>query len=73
MSSPIEDYGIIGNTYAAALVSREGSIDWLCLPRFDSESVFAALLGQPKHGRWLISPVDPLVRVSRCYRGETGF
>src|SRR6516162_1903952 len=72
MSSPIEDYGIIGNTYAAALVSREGSIDWLCLPRFDSESVFAALLGEPKHGRWLISPVDPLVRVSRCYRGETG-
>src|SRR5215469_9288783 len=72
MSRPIEDYGIIGNTYAAALVSREGSIDWLCLPRFDSESVFAALLGEPNHGRWLISPVDPLVRVSRCYRGETG-
>jgi len=68
MSSPIEDYGIIGNTYTAALVSREGSIDWLCLPRFDSESVFAALLGEPKHGRWLIAPVDPLVRVSRCYR-----
>src|SRR5215471_7770647 len=72
MSSPIEDYGIIGNTYAAALVSREGSIDWLCLPRFDSEAVFAALLGEPNHGRWLISPVDPLVRVSRCYRAETG-
>ena len=72
MSSPIEDYGIIDNTYTAALVSREGSIDWLCLPRFDSESVFAALLGEPKHGRWLIAPVDPLVRVSRCYRDETG-
>src|SRR5215467_11160847 len=72
MSRPIEDYGIIGNTYTAALVSREGSIDWLCLPRFDSESMFAALLGEPNHGRWLISPVDPLVRVSRCYRGETG-
>src|SRR6516162_1818827 len=72
MSTPIEDYGIIGNTYAAALVSREGSIDWLCLPRFDSESVFAALLGEPKHGRWLIAPVDPLVRLSRSYRGETG-
>jgi GH15 family glucan-1,4-alpha-glucosidase len=72
VSTPIEDYGIIGNTYTAALISREGSIDWLCLPRFDSESVFGALLGEPKHGRWLIAPVDPLVRLSRSYRGETG-
>src|SRR5947209_14950554 len=72
MSIPIEDYGIIGNTYTAALVSRGGSIDWLCLPRFDSESVFAALLGEPKHGRWLIAPEDPDARSSRAYRRETG-
>src|SRR5258707_2909879 len=72
MSTRIEDYGIIGNTYTAALVSREGSIDWLCLPRFDSESVFAALIGDPEHGRWLITPTDPLVQLSRRYRGETG-
>src|ERR1700676_5391751 len=71
-SVPIEDYGIIGNTHTAALVSRGGSIDWLCLPRFDSESVFAALLGEPQHGRWLIDPAGAVVRRSRCYRGETG-
>jgi GH15 family glucan-1,4-alpha-glucosidase len=72
MSRPIEDYGIIGNAYTAALVSRAGSIDWLCLPRFDSESVFAALLGEPKHGHWLLAPRDPEARCSRAYRGETG-
>src|SRR5947207_12379211 len=72
MSSPIEDYGIIGNTYTAALVSRGGSIDWLCLPRFDSESVFASLLGEPKHGRWLIEPAGLVTKISRRYRGETG-
>src|SRR5689334_13140048 len=72
MSAPIEDYGIIGNAYTAALVSRGGSIDWLCLPRFDSESVFGALIGDPGHGRWLIAPKDPHASSSRRYRGETG-
>jgi GH15 family glucan-1,4-alpha-glucosidase len=72
MSSPIEDYGIIGNAITAALVSRGGSIDWLCLPRFDSESVFAALLGEPKHGRWLLAPEAPDARASRSYRRDTG-
>ncbi len=72
MSIPIEDYGIIGNAHTAALVSRGGSIDWLCLPRFDSESVFASLLGDPGHGRWLIAPQDPIEGSSRKYRGATG-
>ena len=72
MSLPIEDYGIIGNTYTAALVSRAGSIDWLCLPRHDSEAVFAALLGDPRHGRWLIAPQAEGAHLSRRYRGNTG-
>jgi GH15 family glucan-1,4-alpha-glucosidase len=52
----IADYGMIGDCEAAALVARNGSIDWLCLPRFDSDSCFAALLGEPKNGRWQIAP-----------------
>jgi GH15 family glucan-1,4-alpha-glucosidase len=52
----IEDYGLIGDTQTAALVGRDGSIDWLCLPHFDSGACFAALLGDPRHGRWLIAP-----------------
>ncbi|HEX3864069.1 MAG TPA: glycoside hydrolase family 15 protein [Stellaceae bacterium] len=72
MSSPIEDYGIIGNARTAALVARNGSIDWLCLPRFDSESCFGALLGEPKHGRWLIEPEGEIKNISRRYRGDTG-
>jgi GH15 family glucan-1,4-alpha-glucosidase len=71
MSHPIEDYGLIGDTETAALVCKNGSIDWLCLPRFDSGACFAALLGEPENGRWLIKPLDPDPRVVRRYRGDT--
>jgi GH15 family glucan-1,4-alpha-glucosidase len=64
----IEDYALIGDCATAALVGRDGSIDWLCLPRFDSSACFAALLGTPEHGRWLIAPTDPQPRVERRYR-----
>lgn len=71
MPSRIEDYALIGDCQTAALVSSNGSIDWLCLPRFDSPACFAALLGTPENGRWQIRPTDPVKRVSRSYRGET--
>jgi GH15 family glucan-1,4-alpha-glucosidase len=64
----IEDYALIGDCGSAALVGRDGSIDWLCLPRFDSAACFAALLGEPGHGRWLIAPIDPTARIERRYR-----
>ncbi|MBV9736488.1 MAG: glycoside hydrolase family 15 protein [Acidisphaera sp.] len=66
--SRIEDYALIGDCETAALVSRNGSIDWLCWPRFDGAACFAALLGRPEHGRWLIAPTDPKPRLSRRYR-----
>ncbi len=66
----IEDYAIIGDCRTAALVSREGSIDWLCCPRFDSEACFAALLGSPEHGRWLIAPRGQAT-ITRRYRPHT--
>ncbi len=80
---PIEDYAVIGDCNTAALVGRDGSIDWLCLPRFDSAACFAALLGDSGNGRWLIAPeaapadrteasgASSPVRVTRAYRGDT--
>src|SRR5437588_6617820 len=71
MTANIEDYALIGDCQTAALVCRDGSIDWLCLPRFDSGACFAALLGTPKHGRWLITPAGQPRRVSRRYKQQT--
>jgi GH15 family glucan-1,4-alpha-glucosidase len=67
----IEDYGVIGDTETAALVGRDGSIDWFCAPRFDSGACFAALLGGPEHGRWSIAPREPPVATRRRYVGDT--
>ena len=67
----IEDYALIGDCTTAALVGRNGSIDWLCWPRFDSHACFAALLGTSDHGRWRICPADPAPRVTRGYRDGT--
>src|SRR5262249_2422436 len=67
----IEDYAIIGDCESTALITRNGSVDWLCWPRFDSDACFAALIGTPENGRWLIAPCDPHARISRPYRPNT--
>jgi GH15 family glucan-1,4-alpha-glucosidase len=71
MSVPLEDYALIGDCETAALVSRAGSIDWLCWPRFDSGACFAALLGSAANGRWLMAAVDPAATHTRRYRDST--
>ncbi len=71
MPGLIEDYGLIGDCETAALVGRDGSIDWLCWPAFDSDACFAALLGTHKHGRWLIAPAGEIKRSSRRYWDDT--
>ena len=67
----LEDYALVGDTETAGLVGIDGSIDWLCLPRFDAPACFAALLGGPEHGRWLIAPAGGVRRVQRRYRPGT--
>jgi GH15 family glucan-1,4-alpha-glucosidase len=67
----LEDYGLIGDLESAALVGRTGAVDWLCLPRFDSASCFSALLGDDRHGRWLVAPAGEVQANSRRYRPGT--
>ena len=67
MALPIEDYALIGDCRSAALVGRDGSIDWLCWPRFDLAACFAALLGTVENGRWLLAPQQPIIAVDRHY------
>jgi GH15 family glucan-1,4-alpha-glucosidase len=71
LSAAIEDYALIGDCLTTALVSREGSIDWLCWPAFDSDACFAALLGSSKHGRWKIAPTGERPRIRRRYQPGT--
>src|SRR5947207_6753249 len=71
MALRIEDYALIGDCQTAALVGKDGSIDWLCVPRFDSGAVFAALLGTPENGRWLLAPAGEVKAVRRQYRDDT--
>jgi GH15 family glucan-1,4-alpha-glucosidase len=71
MPAPIEDYALVGDLHTAALISQDGSIDWLCLPRFDSEACFAALLGDERNGYWQICPADGISQVRRRYLPRT--
>ncbi|HVG25233.1 MAG TPA: glycoside hydrolase family 15 protein [Thermoanaerobaculia bacterium] len=71
MPSRIEDYALIGDLQTCALVARDGSIDWMCVPRVDSPACFAALLGTPEHGRWKVAPRDAVLDVERRYRDDT--
>jgi GH15 family glucan-1,4-alpha-glucosidase len=71
MSLAIEDYALLGDGETAALLSRDGSIDWLCWPRFDDAACFAALLGTSEHGHWTIAPTAPVTRCSRRYQDDT--
>ena len=71
MACKIEDYGLIGDCETAALVGRDGSIDWLCWPAFDSDACFTALLGTSREGRWLIAPADEITETSRRYWDDT--
>src|ERR1700736_1363748 len=71
MPLPIENYALIGDCHTAALVGKTGSIDWLCFPRFDSGACFAALLGEPENGRWLIRPTTAVRGISRRYRDDS--
>jgi len=71
MRPEIGDYALLGDTRTAALVSRGGSVDWLCVPRFDSPACFASILGGSEHGRWLLAPAAAPVAARRGYRGDT--
>ncbi len=71
MASRIEDYALVGDGESCALIDRSGSVDWLCWPRFDSPACFAALLGTPDNGRWIIAPSNGTRMVKRRYVGDT--
>jgi GH15 family glucan-1,4-alpha-glucosidase len=71
VAARIEDYALVGDTHSAALVCRDGAVDWLCWPRFDSDALFAALLGDERHGRWTLAPSVPVRRTRRRYLPDT--